>query len=296
MSKIALFSIFVLIIGVLACESGITDGQVDLDDENGQVFNCSKFSYADSIFFINSLTDNKIRPLENLAGRFTAFPEGLKIDTLTGEIDINKSETGLRYRISFRPVSSPNTTCEFSLIIGGVNYLDKVYVINQNDFLAKPIFNGVLSGLSPCDDDDDDDDNDFDDDDECKFDEDGPSGLKLADLGVEINKNTGVIDLKKTLENKAFGENPANGSTIEAKLYYRLQDRSLGALNGINLKIFYFRTLNDVPQSLLNQIEEKRSGIMEQIEGVSFENARLRTDNPNVKPRPPFLIIVASIE
>lgn len=288
MNRFLIYIAIILSIGTMSCESSVTDANPNGD---GQSFSCGVFSYSDSVFFINASAENKIRPLQNLNGKFRAFPEGLMLDSISGEIDINRSETGLKYKISFSPASSPLTVCEFELLIAGINYLDKVYLLNQNDFLAPPIFNANPSGLSPCDDDDDDDD-----DDDCKFDEVGPGNTKLADLGIAIDSSTGIIDLKKTVENKAFGETPVNGSTIEGKMYYRLQDNSLGALNGIDLKIFYFNTLKDVPQSLLDEIEQKKTGVL----GAKFFynpiNARISADNPRTKPRPPYLIIVASLE
>lgn len=292
MTKFLKYIVFILFSGILACESSLTDDDTDPINGTDQPFNCNSFSYADTIFYISEAVDNKIRPLQELNGRFSAFPEGLQLDSLSGEIDINKSETGLKYKVSFSPASSPDSVCEFELIIGGVNYLDKVYVLGQNDFLANPVFNANAAALSPCDDDDDNDD----DDDDCKFDEVGPDNSKLADLGIEIDSSTGVIDLKKTVENKAFGENPVNGSALEVKMYYRLQDNSLGALNGLDLKIFYFNTLQDVPQSLLDELEEKKSGILGTTSSYIPQNARVSADNPKTKPRPPYLIIVASLE
>jgi hypothetical protein len=323
MNKFLRYSLFLILSGLVACESSMIEDK-DPDNGNGSTFNCDNFSYSDTIFYINAAAENKIIPVQNnLNGQFTAFPEGLQIDPVTGEIDINKSETGLKYKVTFSPASSTETTCEFELIVAGINYLDKIYILDQNDSLAIPIFNSNQAALSPCDDDDDDDDDDedssddtgddsssdddssdddssdddsSDDDYSCKFDELGPDSTKLADLGIEVNTATGVIDLKKTLENKAFGENPQNGSTIDARMYYALQDNSLGALNGIDLRIFYFNTLNDIPQSLLDELEEKKSGILSHAPVPYFENARIMANNPRTKPRPPYLIIVASLQ
>jgi hypothetical protein len=290
------FLIILMFSGFIACESSLVDDP-DPDDGTNQPLNCTNFNYSDTIFYINSSIENKIRPVQNLNGQFSVFPEGLQINPVSGEIDINKSETGLKYKITFSPALSPESECEFDLIIAGVNYIDKVYILDQNDFLANPVFNANPVALSPCDDDDDDDEEEDDDDDSsCKFDEVGPDDKKLSDLGIEVNSSTGVIDLKKTLENKAFGEDPQNGSELDVRMYYSLQDNSLGALNGIDLKIFYYRTLQDVPQSLLDEIEEKKSGILNFTDPFSLGNARIAADNPKTKPRPPYLVIVASFQ
>jgi len=303
MNKLIKYFLLILIFsGFIACESSLVDDP-DPDDGTNQPFNCANFTYIDTIFYINSSIENKIRPIQNLSGQFSVFPEGLQINPLSGEIDINKSETGLKYKITFSPASFLESECEFDLIIAGVNYIDKVYILDQNDFLANPVFNANPTALSLCDDsdddaEDDDDDNDDEDDDNsrCKFDEVGPDDKKLSDIGIKVSSSKGIIDLKKTLENKAFGENPQNGSVLDVRMYYSLQDNSLGALNGIDLKIFYYRTLQDVPQSLLDEIEEKKSGILNYTDPFSLKNARITADNPKTKPRPPYLVIVASFQ
>lgn len=284
----------VISLASVSCETSLLPGDGDLPP-----FDCSTFTYSDTIFYINESLDNKIRPVKTLNGTFSVVPEGLVINETSGEIDINKSETGLKYRISFTP-SGPEVACTFELAIGGINYLDKVYIIDQNDFLAAPIFNGNRDAISPCPDDDDDDDDDNDDgsDDNsvCKFGELGPDDEDISLLGIEVNNATGIIDLQKTLENGAFGSDPVSGSELEAKLYYRLQDQTLGALNAIDLKFFYFATLADVPQSLLDEINQKNEDLLERRNKIEFTNARVNAENPKAKPRPPFLLIVARLE
>lgn len=292
MTSLIRFLPIIILLAFYACETSL------VPDDGLDNFDCTEFAYSDTIFFINENLENRIVPVKNLNGKFTAVPEGLIINEATGEIDINASETGLKYRISFTP-SDSDISCTYELTIGGVNYLDKVYILDQNDFLAAPIFNSNRDVISPCDDDDDDnDDNDDDSDDNsvCKFGELGPDNEDISDLGIEVNNSTGIIDLQKTLDNGAFGANPVNGSTLEAKLFYRLQDQSLGALNSIDLKIFYFATLADIPQSLLDEINRKNADLLEGGNLVDFTNARINAENPRAKPRPPFLLIVARLE
>ena len=146
------FLILVISFTFLACESTNVPDDGDLVS-----FDCADFAYPDTIFYINENLDNKIIPVKNLNGTFSSVPEGLVINESTGEIDINESETGLKYRISFTP-SGSEISCTYELTIGGVNYLDKVYILDQNDFLAVPIFNAERDAISPCPDDDDSDD------------------------------------------------------------------------------------------------------------------------------------------
>lgn len=293
MARMLRILIIIISLASAACETSLIPG-----GDDSLPFDCSTFAYSDTIFYINEALENKIKPVKDLKGTFSVVPEGLVINETSGEIDINKSETGLKYRISFTP-SGSEVSCTFELTLGGVNYLDKVYILDQNDFLAAPIFNANRDAISPCPDDDDDDDDDDDGSDDnsvCKFGELGPDDEDISLLGIEVNKSTGIIDLKKTLENGAFGSEPENGSELEARLYYRLQDQTLGARNGIDLKIFYFATLADVPQSLLDEIDQKNEDLLEGKNNLDFSNVRINAENPKAKPRPPYLLIVARLE
>ncbi|AFL85024.1 hypothetical protein Belba_2468 [Belliella baltica DSM 15883] len=260
----------------------------DLNEREFEVI-CEASSYSDTIFYINDALTNIILPQQNLNGIFSSIPEGLALDSLTGEIDINASETGLKYRVSFTPANS-NQSCQLDIVISGVNYLDKIYILDQQEQIAFPVFNGDSSGTSPCPEDDDDDDDD------CKFDEDGPDGTDLSDIGIEVSASTGEIDLEQTVANNAFGINPANGSTLDVTLYYRLNDNSLRALNSLDLRLFYFETLTEVPQSLIDEVEEKNNQLLGLSNSNSYLNTRLAQDNLRVKPRPPYLIIVARLQ
>ncbi|MFN3802038.1 hypothetical protein [Belliella pelovolcani] len=262
--------------------------RVDPNERNLNAI-CEAFSYPDTVFYINDASSNKILPQQNLNGNFSSIPEGLALDSLTGEIDINASETGLKYRVSFTPTNS-NQSCELDIVISGVNYLDKIYILDQQELIAFPVFNGDSSGVSPCPEDDDDDDDD------CKFDEDGPDGTDLSDIGIEVSAASGEIDLEQTISNDAFGINPTNGSTLDVTMYYRLNDNSLRALNSLNLRLFYFETLTDVPQSLIDEVEEKNNQLLGLNSANSYINARISQDNLRVKPRPPYLIIVARLQ
>ena len=81
----------------------------------------------------------------------------------------------------------------------------------------------------------------------------GPGGERLADQGLIIGNSTGVIKLQETLQNNFFGTQPENGVEKDVKLYYRLNDGSMQALNAIDLKFFYYETMEDVPQILIDE-------------------------------------------
>ncbi|TFV97924.1 hypothetical protein E4S40_02015 [Algoriphagus kandeliae] len=260
----------------------------------GAAFDCNQLSYSDTIYYISATQSVLVSPQTNLEGQgtFEVSPDGLAIDTNTGVIDVNASETGLKYKITFTPTGS-NQVCETFVTIGGVNYLDGIYVLDQNETLAGPIYNGVPGLPLPCPDDDSDDGSS--DDDSCDFDVENPSGILLEDLGFEISSK-GVFDLLETVENGTFGAIPVNGESLDVELYYKLPDLSSNALNSIPLRFFYYETVADIPQALLDDIEEKSDLINESRSGNSLNFRVMNETRPRRVPRPPFIVIVARLE
>ncbi len=260
--------------------------------ESSLRIDCSELSYADTIFYIKAGQNFTVNPVNSLSGSYSASPNGLIINANSGVIDVNASETGLKYKISFSPTGT-DQVCETFVTIGGVNYLDGVYMLNQNQTIASPVYNGVPGFLLPCKDDDDDDDDD--DDNSCEFDAVNPTGQLLRDLGFEIS-NKGIIDLQKTVENGTFGTTPVNGTILDVDLYYKLNDLSALALNRIPLRFFYYDKLSDVPKAVLDDISEK-SKLINQLPDNKNSNFRLLENvRPAGKPRPPYVVIVASFE
>ncbi len=293
MSVKSIFSqvlVLALIVGVFSCldekenpEDGIFSGPSD----------CAVFSYSDTIFYINPNHNQFIVPNNPFEGTYSSSPEGLVIDPLSGIIDVNSSETGLKYKITFT-ASNLAGSCDTHLIIGGVNYEDKIYVLDQNQILAAPIYNSVPGLPLPCPDDDGVDDGSVDDD-SCDFDVDNPTGKLLKDLGFEISSK-GEFDLLKTVENGTFGDVPVNGTFLNVDLFYQLPDLSANTLNSIPLRFFYFETMADIPQELLDDMDEKSDLINENKTGNS-NNLRISNyTRPAGKPRPPFIVIVASLQ
>lgn len=258
------------------------------EDGTDQEIDCSTFAYSDTLFVIKPGQANLVSPLNELRGTYKSSPNGLAINATTGVIDVNASETGLKYKVSFTPTGTEQV-CDFFVTISGVNYLDGVYILSRNEITAAPVYNGVPGLPLPCPDDDDDDDDD--DDTSCKFDENDI----LKDLGFEISSK-GVFDLQKTVENGTFGSTPVNGTIIDVELLYKLADLSGLAENKIPLRFFYYKKLSDVPKAVLDDIEEKRKLINEGPPSNSSNFRLLETVRPAGKPRPPYVVIVASFE
>ena len=282
---------------------------------------CSVFTYPDSLFFIQEAPTNLVSPDSTLAGTYSSFPLGLSIHPTTGVIDVNASETGLKYEVSFVPTGTTDT-CRTSVIISGINYLDSIYVLNQGDSLAFPIYNADPTALLPCDDDDDgddngrwgyfgkntrsqddDDDEDDDDDDDCEFDDgaddddgdgtdDEPeAGQEVIPQGVAINKADGSINLQQTLDNGIFGTTATNGDFRDFTIFYRLNDASNGALNSIEVRFYFFETAADVPQSIKDEITDREELILSSMARGDW-NAKLLDRNG----RPPYIVIVRSAQ
>src|SRR5882724_7319147 len=67
-------------------------------------------SYGDSVFYVrNQVGDYIVYPTETRKGLYLGFPDGIEIDDNSGAITVNKSETGLRYKISFIPNGTTDT-------------------------------------------------------------------------------------------------------------------------------------------------------------------------------------------
>jgi hypothetical protein len=62
------------------------------------------------------------------------------------------------------------------------------------------------------------------------------------------------------------------------------------------LRFFYFETVADIPQALLDDIEEKNDLINERRGGNWVNFRSLNETRPAGKPRPPFVVIVARLE
>lgn len=283
--RLQIFSLITCVVSSLAVFSCVQDVQEDPSLE----IDCKQLSYSNTLFYIKPGQANSVSPVNMLSGTFSVVPDGLAINPSSGVIDVNSSETGLKYKISFSPTGS-DQVCETFVTIGGVNYLDGVYVLNQNQLLASPVYNGVVGLALPCDDDDDDDD-----DSSCDFDADNPTGQLLKDLGFEISSK-GIIDLQKTVENGTFGATPVNGTILDVDLYYKLNDLSALALNQIPLRFFYYNKLSDVPQEVLDDISEKSKLINQLPENKNSIFRLLENVRPAGKPRPPYVVIVASFE
>jgi hypothetical protein len=241
--------------------------------------------------------DHKIKPKNDPGvGKYYSWPLGLVLNENTGEINVTKSETGARYIIGFIRAGSTDT-CLTEMVIAGVTYVDSVYVLSSNDTLALPHFNANPLPTSICDASDDTDypgnnsgsgggnakcefDDGSDDDNANGAADEPPAGQRANDQQVRVRTLSGVINLKKTLADGAFGLNPQNGDSKEVTIYYRLNDCSVKALQKIKVNLIYYEKKSDIPAQLLEEVRGHRNAFMQ-----------ARIIDPNGKPRPPQIFV-----
>lgn len=233
--------------------------------------------YGDSVFYPRGgNTDYTISPLHPGTGQYFGFPDGIIIDKNTGVINISKSETGLRYRISFLPDGSADTVSTM-ITISGINYLDGFYLLSGDDSILHPIYNGlpatVLPGIGTG----------------SLFDE----GALCNNSGCIVNTANGDINLAATVRSQVFGNIPANNARQEFQLNYRLQDQSGNASNSLRVKIYYFDTMADVTNEAFDILTARQGTVI----GVPPHNvpavipAGNGSKQPS-RPRPPCIFIV----
>lgn len=244
-------------------------------------------SYGDSIFYINSqASDYVILPTETRTGRYSGFPDGINIDQNTGAINVSKSETGLRYRVSFVPQGSTDSI-QTTIVISGINFMDGFYILTTADSIIRPVYNanslaavpGVNNGTS--------------------FD----IGSGCNSAGCNVNVAAGFINLAQTVRNGVFGATPTNNDRHEFDLNYEINDNSGKALNTIRVKLYYFDTMADVTPEVYDIISSREGAIFGyQPKPIPF--ARTITTNSTTrqpalfgaalpKPRPPCIFIIA---
>lgn len=231
-----------------------------------------RLTYSDSLYFkqpgTTLTTDPVTKPAEE--GFFKAIPMGLDIDSVTGRINVNESEGGLRYKIFYISSDRETVLDSAKLVVSGIDYRDSIYNLSAPGLLfATPIYNADPTAVLPCADDDDDDDDDDnpddpdDDDDDCEFDEKDTDDDGSDDLpgvngdGCKVDVDNGVIDLAGSFADGFLGSNPANGTTRDFEFFYRITDLSSRNLQAITLRFYYFNTAADIPASLRAELNNR---------------------------------------
>ena len=234
--------------------------------------------YSDSLIYNESGSgkDYIVKPTNNPGeGRYYSWPRGLILDSVNGAINVSKSESGLRYLLGFIKKGT-NDTCFQTLILAGAAYVDSIYVLDKNQTLAKAYFDANAQSNSICVvAPGEDDDNGSNGNDNCKF--------QSSSKKVKVRNITGAIDLKKTLDNNAFGRNPANGTAIKVTVSYQLKDKSNKSSQKLDVLMVYYESKSQIPQEVVDYIQQKRSAIFNQL-----------VIGLKANPRPPLIVITRS--
>ncbi|MFI5185274.1 MAG: hypothetical protein ACHQF0_00960 [Chitinophagales bacterium] len=249
-------------------------------DSGGSNSSQSSLSYGDSILYLKTqATDYIVYPTEQRPGQYLGFPEGIEIDQTTGAINVSKSETGLRYRITY--ISPQGDTTITKVVISGINFLDKFHHLSQGDSIAFPVYNASIDRILPVN--------------GSNFDE----GNNANSGGCDVKTVNGQINLAQTVRNGVFGSTPQNNANQQFDIYYRLNDGSNKALDKITVKVYYYNTINDVAPDLLQTLQDRENdGVFLGTTPIHIPNnpstARTESIHKAAKPRPPCVIIIAN--
>jgi hypothetical protein len=193
-------------------------------------------------------------------GFFNAHPGGLNIDQYTGEIDVNESDTGIRYVVEYTPCGKKCVTAA-NVVIGGIGYEGRIVSLSKSrpdDFNVKPHYFGSTAE---------------------QFDgvpsKEAPPGNYLSreekdqspTPGLVVDFRTGAVNLEKTIRQGALGfsrtgDHPENGTCKKFSIYYSLDSGpSQGIINKTSLRIHFYNTEADIPEELLVRIRQQNNSI-----------------------------------
>ncbi len=261
------------------------------------VTNNTTLSYGDTIFYLQPLGSPKNivspKPL-NKQGTFYAFPEGIELDSITGKINLEESEMGLRYKIMFVPKGTSDTI-KVKIVLSGINFYDKIYRLSQGDSIAHSIYNASGVPFTPG-----------------QF---GAGNSTVFDVGGGCNSQgcavsitNGKINLAKSIRDGALPK--INDFQKEFPYFYQMDDASGKTLNKLKVKLYFYNTVADIPQYLWDILLIDHAGIIvppganrpatnsDIISPASeITTGTLGTlDNTGItnraKPRPPCIVVI----
>lgn len=258
--------IFATLVLVLACKrSSVTNNPPPSNN---------KLSYGDSIFYLKNAS-YVISPVNAKAGSYIAFPTNLDINAATGAVTVSlkgndgQSQTGLRYKIKF--TSATNEVDSTYITISGITYIDRFYNLSQNDSLINPIYNADVS-------------------------KEMPTGNFTGDNKLALNNTNGQINIKETIR-RGFFDNQLHASWKQTNIKYNTNDNSNSTDNSIDVILYYYNTINDVPSNV-SALMQAHQRMAVGIGGTTIPSTSGTIDN-NIssdlslsKPRPPCIVIV----
>ena len=238
-----------------------------------------KLVYDDSVFYLKN-ADYIITPLNGKTGTYTSYPGNLRMDRTTGSITITtkgndgESQTGLWYKINYKSLDGKEVDSTM-ILLSGLTYVDKFYRLSQNDSIIYPIYNGNISNPIPS----------------------GNYNLE-QNSDLAINPANGQINIKECIRRGFFGNQLHKGWEV-AKIKYAINDNSQGAINEIDVIIYYYHSMTNVPSNVSAVMQAHQSMTVglrtPPIPATSGEVDNGIPSNLSLsKPRPPCVIIVGN--
>jgi hypothetical protein len=236
-----------------------------------------KLSYGNTVFYLKT-EDYSVLPVSTGSGTYSAFPDNLNIDPLTGAITISvkdkegkNTQTGLKYRVYYTSTAGKKDST--LITIAGVNYQDKIYYLSRNDTIANAIYNGTEG-------------NNF------------PGGNFTRSNGkLDIDPNTGSINLAKSIRNGLFNDDPQNSDWRVVNVEYTTNDASGSKKNSLDVVVYFYTALENIPSNVSTAMRAHQD-LLIGINPVNIPvtNAPVDNDIKNIvsasKPRPPCIIII----
>lgn len=268
MNTIRLLTISLATLAIVACKKAASDSP-DTQSTN-------RLSYGDSIFYVKA-TPYVVPPVVSRTGTYSAFPDNLNMDPATGKITVSvkdkngeTTQTGLRYRIIFTPEAGKADTTY--IVLEGINYQDRIYHLAQEETIVDPIYNATPTlGVSG-------------------------KNFRASDNDVEIDLVTGQIDLKRTIENGLFNDNPENDDWEEVTIEYQNKD---GSSNSLDVVIYYYTSIDKIPSNISGAMRAHQNLLLGIAPAVIPETyAPVDESIKNIvsafKPRPPCIILIGN--
>ena len=249
------------------------------EKKSGGEVQSQRLSYGDSIFYIKD-QNYAVSPNLTQPGTYTAFPDNLLIDPATGKITVaimghgGESQTGLRYKIRFQ-ASGSNFVDSTYIVLAGINYLDQIYNLSRGDSIIYPVYNAKLGNALPA----------------------GSYGIQAYNK-LAINPANGQININECIRRGLFDLPVENGEWEELTINYKSNDNSNNATNRIDVALYYYHTIADVPSNIA-QLMQAHHRMTLGITQPAIPNTTGPFDNDlpdNVsltKPRPPCVIVIA---
>src|SRR5205085_5807260 len=115
-----------------------------------------------------------------------------------------------------------------------------------------------------------------------------------------IDSKTGQIDIQKTLDMGFFDKDPSQTNSYKrVTIKYTIDDRSSRVSNEIDILMYYYHTMNDVPKNVgeVMQAHQRMTLGYQNLPTIATTSNIIDNSLSNdllSKPRPPCVIIVGN--